>query len=214
MQAVSDITKNISKVSDQITRTVDKTLENPWIMAFVKVFLILYASKLAPTSKVVDIVLSNTYIKLALIVLMIYIGNKDIQMSLLLAFILVFGITTFGNPTEKFEDLGKFVKPILPYPTEPHTMFIPGCENITMDDLILAFDNDKLALQKTLEKSFGEILIQIKDKPAKEKLMAMAYQVGLPYNVHWDDPLTPPLVATLLVNYGMILNDKCKISKI
>lgn len=209
---VSGITNQFNNMSSKISSGLDTALENPWLMALIKVFLILYASKLAPSSKVLDTFLSNTYVKLILIVIMIYLENKDIQMSILLAFILMFGITAFGNPSiENFEDFATFKKSDLPIPLEPHTMLVPGCENITMEDIVAAFDNDKLALQTNIEKSFAEILAQLKSKTAKEKVIAMAYQVGLPYNVNWDDPLTAPLVATLLVNYGVIINNKCKL---
>jgi hypothetical protein len=51
---------------------------------------------------------------------------------------------------------------------------------------------------------------QIKSKDDKDKLIEIAYAAGLPYNLSFDKPETAPYIATLLVNYGYKVNDKCQ----
>ena len=92
---------------------------------------------------------------------------------------------------------------------EPKTMLYPGCSDVTMDDLVKMFEGDRSKMQNSVQYVFQELMLRTKTKDSKELLMKLAYAAGLPYNLSFDKPETAPYIATLLVNYGFEVNDKC-----
>lgn len=198
---------------DNFSNTVDKFLENPYLMAVLKITLTLYAAKIAPSlpDSVLEY-LNNTYVKIALISLIVYLSERDIQLAIILSVILVLGINylsgrkiteSFANYSSEYTKVGN-VKLI-----EPKSVIYPGCQNITLKDIYAAFDNDKQKLQKTVTYAFKEIMAQINTKSEKEKFAYIARAVGLPYNVDIDNEENAPLLATLLMYYGFKISDTC-----
>ena len=73
-------------------------LGNPYIMAVVKITLALYAAQLAPVAPVyLQNLFKNTFVKLFAIFLIIYLGEKDIQLAILIAIIYVFGMNLLSG---------------------------------------------------------------------------------------------------------------------
>lgn len=187
-------------------------LSNPYIMAILKISLVLYGAQIAPKSPTyIENLFKNTFVKIILIFFIIYISEKDIQLAIILAVIYVLGMNlisgrgifeSFSNYSSEYKGSGAKM-------LEPKTMLYPGCESVTMDDLYKMFEGDKAKLQNSVQYSFQELLLKANTKNSKELVMKLAYAAGLPYNLSFDKPETAPYIATLLVNYGFEINDKC-----
>lgn len=187
-------------------------LANPYIMAVLKISLALYGAQIAPRSpKMIEALFKNTFVKIALIFLIIYLSEKDIQLAIILAVIYVLGMNiisgrgifeSFSNYSSEYKGSGAKM-------LEPKTMLYPGCESVTMDDLYKMFEGDRSKMQNSVQYAFQELLLKSNTKNSKELVMKLAYAAGLPYNLSFDKPETAPYIATLLVNYGFEINDKC-----
>jgi hypothetical protein len=188
-----------------------KLLENPYVMAVIKIVLILYAVQLySPLPSPLNNYLGPIFSNILALAFLIYISEHDIQLALILAILYVGGLQFFKKspPQEGFapysaeyEATGK--EKLI----EPKTMVYPGCLNITMADLENAFDGDNMKLQKAVQYSFVELMSKL-DKSGKENLLKIAYATGLPYNVKFNDE-NAPLIATILLNYGYKLSNTC-----
>lgn len=209
---------------------LQKFLGNPYIMAFLKIFIILYASQVAPRlPKFISVLLDNVFVKIIFITIIALLANVDFQLSLLFAIAFVFGANitsgrglfeTYANLTEEhgpfYMDKTKYHTlldnpaavssiPVLESPTDNY----PGCENLKMSDLLEIFSNDKIKLQTTVQNAIREISLSMPESDAKARLMRTAYAVGLNYSTSFTDE-NAPLIATLLINYGFVLSDKCR----
>lgn len=197
-----------------VEKQLSYPLSNPYIMAVLKVTLALYAAQIAPKAPAyLENLFKNTFVKLILIALVVYLSEKDLQLSLLIAVIYVFGMNLLSGRgfLESFSNYSSDYKPVGNGKLlEPKTALYPGCEDITMDDLIKIFDGDHAKFVNSVQYSFQELLMDTKSKDNKEKLMKIAYAAGLPYNMSFDKPETAPYIATLLVNYGFTVTDKCQ----
>ena len=95
----------MEQLQKSITENLNVVLKNPYVMGILKVFLILYASQLAPRlpSGVSDM-FSNTFVKIIAIALLAYLSELDFQLSILLAIIFVLGnnLLARGNLMESF----------------------------------------------------------------------------------------------------------------
>lgn len=192
---------------------VNTGLKNPYIMTVLKVALVLYAARIAP--RIPDraaALLDNTFVKIIALFLMAYIADKDFQFAVLFAVVFVIGTNAASGRglLESFADYD----PNAPRDTrfkllEPQTMLYPGCQSLTMSDLLLAFEQDQLKLQTTVRYAYQELLANAGDKVTKERLMQIAYATGLPYNIQFNDE-NAPMIATLLMYYGFEFGDKCK----
>jgi hypothetical protein len=70
-----------------------KILENKYIAAGLKLFLILYASMIAPNLPIqIEMLLMNPAVKALAIFLIAYLSNKDIELSLLIAIGLILSL--------------------------------------------------------------------------------------------------------------------------
>jgi len=212
----------INSATKMIESKIDIPLSNPYIMAVLKITLTLFASLIAPKPPLfLQTVFNNTFAKIILISLIVYISEKDLQLALLISIIFVLGSNMLSgrNILESFQsfsgkELSEFSKDfkvankmkIL----ESQTDIYPGCENITMNDLQKIFDGDTTEFSKAVNQSFKELVSKIKDTSSKNKIMAIGRYVGLPANLNFDYPETAPYLATLLVNYGYNLNEKCQ----
>jgi len=193
---------------------VNQVLANPYIMAILKISLALYASQIAPRAPdFLQKFFSNIFAKIFLIFVIIYLSEKDFQLSILIAVAFVLSMNalsgrgmfeTFADYTGKYVPEGGFTL------IEPKTMIYPGCQNITMDDLYKAFEGDRLKMQSAVQYTFKQLMAKTKSENSKELLIKIAYAAGLPYNLSFSKPETAPYIATLLVNYGYNIKDDCQ----
>jgi hypothetical protein len=207
----------IKKAETFIQSKIDYPLSNPYIMAVLKVSLILYASQIAPTAPAyITNLFKNVYVKLLLVFLISYLAEKDIQLAILISVIYVLGMNILSGRGifESFSNYAEYSDEYKSYGNmkliEPQTMIYPACTNITMQDLYKLFEGDNEKLQTSVQYSFQELMKNIKSKDDKEVLKQIAYAAGLPYNLSFDKPETAPYIATLLVNYGYKVNHTCK----
>lgn len=195
----------VNNVSRTIDAGLQQALANPYLMAVLKVTLVLYAAQIAPRlPNQVSVMFQNTYVKMALLFLIIYLSERDFQLAIVLAVLFVIGanylsgrqlMESFSGYSSQYQATGS-AKLI-----EPKTAIYPGCEKLTMADLEQAFDGDAMKLQTTVMQTYQDLLSKTKGKSAKEALMKIAYAVGLPHNIKFDDE-SAPYIATLLMYHG------------
>ena len=213
----------INNTTRMIESQIDIPLSNPYIMAILKITLALFAAQIAPRPPVyIQDLFKNTYVKIILISLIVYMSEKDLQLALLFSIILVLGSNMLSGRSllESFQsfsegkELAEFSKDykldgkmkLL----ESTSDIFPGCESITMEDLQKLFDGDISKFSKTVNHSFKELIAKAKDKPSKDKIMQIGRYAGLAENMTFENPETAPYLATLLVNYGFNISDKCQ----
>jgi hypothetical protein len=205
--------ETIKTISQTASGYAQKTLSNPYVMAILKITIVLYAAQMAPRlPSPVTALFSNTFFKVFALFVIAYLGERDIQLSVILAVAFVLGsnilsgrgvFESFSNFSNEYSTDPKFTL------IEPKSVLYPGCETITVDDLMAAFDNDKLHLQNTVQDAFKELILQIPDKPTKEKLIYLSHATGVPYNVPLNDE-NAPYYATILLYSGFQFGDKCR----
>lgn len=196
-----------------VNQIVQPVLNNPYIMAVIKITLILYAAQIAPRPPTfVKDLFQNTIVKMLGIALMLLFIQNDLQLAIIVAFIFVTGTNVMAQrkPFESFANYSSEYKPYGKFKLiEPKTVIYPGCENVKMADLVRLFEGDNEKLQTAVQYSFRELMKRSLDKPAKEALLKIAYATGLPYNLNVESEETVPYIATLLVNYGYKVSDMC-----
>lgn len=196
---------------------------NPYLMSSTKILLTLYAAQIAPRapSYITDL-FNNTFVKIALIALIMYLSQHDFQFSLIFAIILVLGVNVASNRSmlESYSNINS--NDYAPYSKEyekhgnatliePQADIYPGCLSTTVADLLKIFENDQHKLQKSLQDAFSQLVNDksFVDIDAKERLIRTARMAGLPYNIELNDE-NAPFVATLLLNYGFIVTPTCQ----
>lgn len=214
---INTIMEYIRKAESFIESKIDYPLSNPYIMAVVKVTLVLYAVQIAPIPPAyLSQLFKNVYVKLFLIFLIIYLSEKDIQLAIIIAVIYVFGMNLLSGRgllesfSSNYADFSTDYKAGNMKLIEPQTMIYPGCDKVTMDDLYNLFKGDALKLHSSVHYSFQELMKRMKTKDEKEMLIKIAYAAGLPYNLSFDKKETAPYIATLLVNYGYNVKGVCQ----
>lgn len=194
---------------------VSSLLQNPYVMAVLKLTLTLYAAQLAPRlPDTVSLYLQNTFVKLLALFLIVYIGNRDIQLAILLAVIYVLGSNLLSG-RQLLESFSQ--APFLGHNTprgnllEPNTMIHPGCLNLTLDQLVAAFDGDQAKLLKNVQQTYFDLMQKFPpNTSSRTKLEKMAFAVGLPYNMSLDrGDEVAPYIATILMYGGFTLSDLC-----
>ena len=204
----------LSKAESYVESSVNYSLSNPYIMAIVKVGLALYAAQIAPkTPEYLQAWFQNTYVKLFAIGMIAYLGERDIQLAILIAIVYVFGMNLLSGRgiLESFSEYSSSYTPSGDFKLiEPKTSIYPGCQEVTMDDLYKVFEGDNAKMNQTVQYSFQELMAKTTSKDSKDMLTKIAYAAGLPYNLSFDKPETAPYIATLLVNYGFNIKDLCK----
>ena len=221
---------------DIIQNNIDSVFKNPYVMAVLKVGLILYASQIAPRMpNYVQDTFKNTIFKLVAVFALAYISDVDFQLALILAIILVLGtnllsgrgvfesyknLDFYNNESQNagiyHADMTKYTD-LLDKPAqigkinlmESQTDVFPGCVKITMKDLLSLFDGNPSKLQETVSNVFFELQKSLPKDKSEENLLKMARAAGLPYNVEMNDS-NAPLIATLLLNYGYKITDTCQ----
>lgn len=202
--------KQISKRTEDFIQPV---MNNPYFMAILKITLTLYAVHIAPNPPdFMKDLFKNTYFKMLALTFILYISQMDFQLSIILAVAFVVSMNvlagrgaleSFANYSDKYTPVGTSTL------IEPHIHIHPSCLNVTQDELVALFGGDNIKLQSSINQAYRQLLSSTKGT-AKEVLYKFAYAMGLPYNVKWEEPTTAPLVATLLINAGVIVSDTCK----
>jgi hypothetical protein len=139
--------------------------------------LVLYAGFAAPSlPKVVLVLFDNPFFRILFLSLVMWNINDDPSMSIILAMIFVMGMNTLAGKKllERFELL------------DQTTNILPGCLNITLNDILLSFDKNTKRLKKAMVKA------------------------GVPYNLKVNDE-NAPHIATYLINHGYSLSDTCSL---
>jgi hypothetical protein len=229
-----DTLKNIESVVENNVKTV---LANPYVMAILKVSLVLYAAQIAPkVPQQVSSLFQNTFFKIVIIALVVYLADIDFQLAIVIAVVYVLSInglsgrglfesyenvtlpvetqSSFQMDISKLQDLlGKPVPPAFGTLIESHSDNFPGCDNIKLADLLAIFDGDYNKLQTTVMFSYKSLMEQLPhDLPSKDKLLKMAHALGLPYNIELNDR-NSAMIATFLLNVGYSISDTCQAPK-
>jgi hypothetical protein len=211
----------MNNVSNKIESGLQTILQNPYIMAVIKLTLVLYATKIAPNPPdFMEKLFDNTAFKMVALALIMYLANVDFQLSIILAviYVITMNLASGRQFLESFTDnnvYADYSKEYKPYGNqkliEPKINIYPGCHNITMQDLLNAFGGDQQKLLETTQYAFEELYKNYKTTDNKEKLKQLSYATGLPYSINWDYPETAPYIATILVNAGFRINDTCHV---
>lgn len=221
---------SLQNVQAAVQGRVNFLLQNPYLMAVLKVSLILYAAKIAPQlPSYIQNTFENTFVKIVAIALLAYISELDFQLAILLALALVLGANLLGgrgifesydnvgfNRVGEYQhDLTKYTN-LLGEPVQVGKFKLigslsdnyPGCNKITLNDLLALFNGDAPKLQQTLQYAFSELNATLKGTD-KDNLLKVARAAGLPYNVELSD-VNAPLIATILLNYGYKVSEECQ----
>lgn len=187
--------------------------QNPWVMAIVKITILMYASQVAPKLPTfVEGLLKNTFVKIIALALIIFAAQADLQLAVLLAiaYVLTVNVMSGRKILESFSDYSTdYVSYGDQKLVEPKSILYPGCENVKLADLVAAFDGKKEELTKNVMYTYKELLEKYKDTETAAKIKRLARAAGLPNNIELNDA-NAPHVATLLMYYGFQINDTCK----
>lgn len=224
--------ESIQNAQVYVQDNLNIALQNPYVMAVLKIGLILYASLIAPRlPTIVQDTFSNTFFKIIAIALIAYLAEVDFQLAIILAVIFVLSANLLSGRGifESYEsissghegvyqsDMTKYTNLLgEPAPISKFNLieslsdYYPGCNKVTMADLLSLFDGDHLKLQDTVKNAFADLNKMLPDNDdSKDKLTKIARAVGLPYNVEFND-VNAPLIATILLNYGYKVSDSCQ----
>lgn len=218
----------INKTEQMVKQNLDKILQNPYVMAVLKIVLVLYASSLAPRlPTVVQTTFANTFVKIIAVALIAYLAEVDFQLAIILAVIFVLGINassgrgifeSYTNPdAQYFTDQTKYTN-LLGQPAVVGNAVLldsssdnySSCNNVKMADLLSVFDNDKLKLQDTVMYAYHSLIQQLpQGSTAQANLESIAKAIGIPGNMEFTDE-NASTIATILLNAGFAINDKCR----
>lgn len=216
----------VNMLKNIVQSKLDIVLKNHYFLTFLKIFLVLYAAKLAPTlpNKVSNI-FENTFVKIIVVALIAYLAEVDFQLAIILSivFVLSTNLLSGRHILESYENQGAFQSDQTKYTTllgepavvgkailiESQSDNFPGCNSVTVADLLSVFDGDHLRLQKTVMSSYNSLMNQLPvDSDARSKLDKITRSLGLPYNVELTEK-SAPLIATMLINSGFVVNKDC-----
>lgn len=197
----------------ELQKIGDTVFLNPYVMAVLKVSVILYASQLAPRLPTnMSGIFDNTFVKIGAVFLIIIAAERqDYQFALLLAITYVLAINASAG-RKLFESFGNFPLDFTEKSShtliEPKSSVYPGCEKVTLADLEKAFEGDVTKLQSSVRYAYAELLKKMADTPVKERIMRLARASGLPYNVDLTEE-NAPLISTILMYYGNVITPTC-----
>ncbi len=203
---------SLKSVGAFVENQAQNTLKNPYIMAVVKISLVLYAAQIAPKPpQYLSKLFNNTFFKILAIMMIIYLIERDVQLAVMLSIVFVLGMNLLaGRPA--IESFAPFSDDFKPYGDakliEPKSALYPGCQEIKIDDLLKLFEGDNFKMQKYVVGTYKDLISQVKGKNEKERLMNIAYAIGLPYNVKLNDE-SAPYIATLFMYIGMDVSGSC-----
>ena len=215
----------VMNIQNVVETQLKRFLRNPYIMAILKIALVLYASQIAPrVSPYVSSIFQLTIVKIVFIALIAYVAEVDFQLAIILAVIFVLSINLLSGrgPLESYEDsapgsLSKDTFDLLGKPTKPNgfkmleskTDEFIGCQNVKLNDLLAIFDNDALKLQQTVQFTYQQLMEKMPKGTAKDNLIRIARAAGLPYNVELNDE-NSAFVASILLQHGYIISETCQ----
>ena len=102
--------KNISGTADAYFKVA---LQNPYVMAILKITIVLYAAQLAPRlPSSVSYAMQNTYVKILALFFILYVSERDFQLAILLAIAFVVGANVLSGrgPLESFATFDSSLK--------------------------------------------------------------------------------------------------------
>jgi hypothetical protein len=218
----------LNNISSKLEQTIVPVIKNPYVMGILKIVLVLYAAKIAPNPPgLASKLFENTFFKIAAVFVIAFLAEFDFQLSLLLAIVFVLGTNLLsgrnmlesfinGAPftTDRTKMTNIFGKPAVfnsQQLLESKTDNYPGCNNVSADDLLALFGGDSLKMQKNIHYAIKDLMDALPNGDAKAKLVAVAKLVGVADNVVVVNDDTAPFIATMLLQYGFIVSDTCKI---
>jgi len=178
-------------------------LKNPQFVSILKIVFVLYAAQISPKlPQVVISALENTYVKMVVITLVMYLAKFDFQIALVLAvgYVLAVNALSGRGLLESFENISLITRRADVY---------PGCENVTMKDLLAVFENER-KLADTVRYTYRDLLVQNANGTPNEKLMQIAKASGLPGNIPFNDE-NAKIIATFLLYAGFKVTPDCNI---
>lgn len=202
-----------NKATLRIDTMIKPVFTNPYVMAVLKIAIVLYAAQIAPKlPATVTNYFENTYFKILFIATIVYVSVHDLQLAIMLAVVFVISINLLSG--RKFmESFSNFSQNFTPEGDqkliEPNTVIYPGCLKVTLQDIYTAFDNDQVKLQNTVQYAYKLLLDNSKNKDAKALAIQIAYATGLPYNIDVTREENAPYIATLLMYFGFKITDTC-----
>lgn len=203
----------ISNVLQLVDSKLSAVLSNPYIMAILKLTLAIYGGQLAPKLPVgISDLLQKSYVKIFALFLIVYLGNRDLQLAIMLSIIYVVGVNLAAGRS-LMESFSQFSGQMTPRGDllEPKSMIAPGCSTVTLQQLVDAFGGDRQKLLQTVEYTYHELVKEFPEgTPAKEQLEAVAKYIGVPYNMSLErGDEVAPYIATMLMYRGFTVSDTC-----
>jgi hypothetical protein len=203
---------NASATYYQLERYIQRIIQHKYFSIVMVMLSVSYGALIGPSpSKFMITVFSNIFFKIIFFTFVALGARFDLSTSLGLAaaYVLIVNLAAGRPLLESYSNFNKEYKndsglTLL----DPRVAIEYGCMDMTLKDLEDSFDNDKVKLQTTLKFAYKELLRQLTDKTSKERLMRLAYAVGLPYNVVANDE-NAPYIATILIQWGYDFNSKC-----
>lgn len=204
--------ETLRQVQNKASFYLQKGLDNPYVMAVLKLTLIMYAAQIAPRlPQSVSTFLNNTFAKIAILFVILYLSERDFQLAIIISIAYVIGTNLIAG-RGFLESFSPFSKDYEANPAftliEPKSIIYPGCHNITMKDLLAAFENDKAKLQDNVEYAYRQLINQSQTKDSQKLLEMLSRATGLPYNVDITDE-NAPYIATLLMYHGFQFSTTC-----
>lgn len=197
---------------DTLNQTVDsfvrKGLQNKYALTTLLFLSIAYGSIIAPKPPAFLIhVFNSTLFKVLFFTFVAISAQLNFGVALLMAVSFIVLTNTLGDK-ESFADFKRETSVSGLKMLDPRTAIEYGCNSMTLQDLTKAFGNDNKKLQETVKFAYKDLLRQLTDKTDKERLLYMAYAVGLPHNVQFNDE-NAPYIASMLIQWGFYFNEKC-----
>jgi hypothetical protein len=189
---------------------MDNLFGNEYVMAAVKVLLIVYAINFAPRlPENVQQLFNSSITKIVGMAAILIVSKYDFQMAILIAIALVVSINLVSG-RGFLENYANFVKEQVDNKRllEPKSVLYPGCMSITTEDLLTAFNRDNIQMQNTVRYVFYDLMRRDLDVDTKSRLLRYAKLAGLPYNLEVNDE-NAPYIATLLMHYGFKFGETC-----
>lgn len=218
----------LKEVSNVIKTKLDIVLKNAYFMTVLKIVIALYAAQLAPNLPTkVSVLFKNTFVKIFAVAFIAYLAEVDFQLAILLAIVFVLSTNLLSGRSilESYqnENQGNFYKDQTKYNNllgepsiigtanliESQSDNYPGCNSVTVADLLNVFDGDHMKLQTTVKSSYVGLMNELPaESDAKTRLDKITRSIGLPYNVILNEK-SAPIIATLLINAGFVVNKTC-----
>lgn len=209
---MSDLSTSVTQILQASNRSMNTVLLNPYAMAALKITLVLLAIQVSP--KVPEQIASyfnNFYGRALILTFILVVSKTDFQLALLVSVLYLMSINFMENK-RLLESFGDYVPDyVVQNPQlliEPRSMIYPGCDNMTMADLLTAFNGDQESLIAQTKYAFYDLMRNTTNPDALEKIKMIAFSAGLPYNRQFTDK-DAPYIATILLNSGFSLGGMC-----